>query len=264
MRIRVVFAWIALALLGSLSLQAVAVACELPPRVLVVLTGVARVPGTDRETGFWAEEFVVPCDVFRKAGLEVVTATVSGGLPPVDQASLNPATIGQEQASAYSKALEALQPLLRSAPLREVNVDDYAAVFVVGGHGVMWDLADSADMHRVAREALEKGRVLSAVCHGPSALVKARSANGSPLLRFRQVTGFSNAEEQAAQMASIVPFSLQDRLDQASNGRYESGPAWQSKVVEHGRLITGQNPASSAATAEAVVRLVELLRSRKR
>ena len=257
-------AMIAVALLCSLAFPVAAAADVLPAKVLMVLTSVARIPGTERETGFWAEEFVVPCETFEKAGLEVVTASVSGGLAPVDQASLNPATIGKEQAASYTRALESRRALLQTRPLGEVKAADYAAVFVVGGHGVMWDLADSADLHRIAREALETGRVLSAVCHGPSALVNARARNGAPLLRFRNVTGFSNAEEAAAQMTAVVPFSLQDRLSGATGGRYRCAAPWQSNVVESGRLITGQNPASSRATADAVVRLVKLLGARPR
>jgi len=230
-------------------------------RIAMILTNVDRIPGTARETGFWAEEFVVPCQLFQRAGFKVVTASVKGGLPPVDPGSLDPKAIGEEMAGRMKAALGELRPVLESVPLSRLDPRDLVAVFVVGGHGVMWDLSVSPEMHRLAVAILDQGKVLSAVCHGPGAFARAKDPAGRWLVSGFQVTGFSAREEEAAGMTKVVPYCLEQALSEATGDRYTAGEPWQSHVVTGGNVITGQNPASSEATAKAVVRTLLFRRS---
>jgi putative intracellular protease/amidase len=230
---------------------------EKPPgRILMVLTSVDRVPGTSRPTGYWAEELVVPCERFEAAGYEVVTCSPRGGIPPVDPASLDPKAVGEDASRRYSTFLEKSKSLLQSRPLRDVQPTAYDAIFVVGGHGVMWDLTESRDMQALVRKAYAAGRVVSAVCHGPGALVRVKLDTGEPLLRGHRVTGFSAREEELAGMAPVVPYSLQAELEKASGGRYEAAAPWQIRSVVSQSIVTGQNPASSGETARQVLRLL--------
>jgi len=228
-----------------------------PETILIVLTNVAKVPGTDRATGFWAEEFVIPCEIFKKEGFNVVTASVNGGIPPVDPASLDPAMIDRQQAKHMSDYLANNRELMTSIALKDIKNEDYNAVFIVGGHGVMWDLSTSELMHALAVRTLAEGKVLSAVCHGPGAIANARKPDGEFLVKGRKVTGFSNAEEKAGKMDSVVPYSLEDALRKNSGGLYAAGEMWKSHVVVDGNLVTGQNPSSSAETANAVVKAMK-------
>lgn len=230
--------------------------------ILMVLTGVGHVPGTDHETGFWAEEFVAPFQLFRKAGYKVIVASPEGGFAPVDPRSIDPANVGEEQARELRLALDRARSALKTVALRSVRLDRVAAVFVVGGHGVMWDLTDSADMQKVARQLFERGRIVAAVCHGPGALVRARLSDGSLLLEGKRVTGFSAREEEIAGMENIVPYCLEAEMKHASGNHYECGEPWKPFVVVDGGLVTGQNPASSADTARAVLELLAADRRR--
>lgn len=129
---------------------------------------------------------------------------------------------------------------------------DYAAYFVVGGHGVMWDLASSAELAALLGRAHDEGRVVAAVCHGPAALSLVKDASGAPIVKGRRVAGFSNEEDEAVGLTGVVPFALETRLRELG-GRYERGPTWSSFAVRDGKLVTGQNPQSSAAVAKLVV-----------
>jgi len=232
-----------------------------PPQIVMILTNIDRIPGTDRETGFWAEEFVVPHELFRKAGFDVMVASIKGGMPPVDRASLDAAAVGDAAAARFKDYLERNRAALQSVPLQTVAPQDVAAVFVVGGHGVMFDLSSSQPMHVLARRTLRSGRVLAAVCHGPGALANAKDEHGEYLLHSRNVTGFSAREEELVGMSTLVPYCLEETLKKATGGKYEKAPEpWQSHVVVDGNLVTGQNPASSEATAKAVIRMVEFMR----
>lgn len=260
--------YVALALVGMSCLIAAVTPIEAKPArmahstILMVLTGVGHIPGTDHETGFWAEEFVAPYQAFRKAGYKVIVASPEGGFAPVDPRSIDSANVGGEQARELRLALDRARSALKTVALRSVRLDRVAAVFVVGGHGVMWDLTDSADMQKIARQLYENGRVIAAVCHGPGALVRARLSDGRPLLEGKRVTGFSAREEEIAGMDKIVPYCLEVEMKNASGNRYECGEPWKSFVTVDGRLVTGQNPASSADTARAVLELLAADRRR--
>jgi putative intracellular protease/amidase len=143
--------------------------------------------------------------------------------------------------------------LASTRKLGELRAEDYDAVFYPGGHGPLWDLAEDRDSIALIEAFDRAGKPIGAVCHAPAALRHVRAADGTPLVRGRRVTGFSNEEEEGVQLTKVVPFLLEDMLG-GHGARYESGPAWQPHVVEDGRLVTGQNPASSEPAAEALLR----------
>lgn len=222
------------------------------PKILLVVTSHDKLGDRDEKTGFWLEELAVPYMVFARAGAEMEIASPHGGRPPVEPRSEfdrnNPAPADVQ---AFLTDPEAQRKLGATTRLDEVE-GDYDAVFVAGGHGVMWDLSDSEAMAALLSRIYEAGGVVSAVCHGPAALLNARKPDQTRLVANCRVTGFSNEEEDAISLCEVVPYLLETRLQQMG-GRYERGPVWESFAVRDGRLITGQNPASSRAVAEQVL-----------
>lgn len=223
-------------------------------KILVILTGVDRIPGTEKETGFWAEEYAVPMQLFKKAGWKVFVATLKGGAAPVDARSLDPKVVGPKGAANVKKLLKKHQEFKKTVPLKGLLVHEFAAVFVVGGHGVMWDLTRAPEMADLVQKAVDSGVLISAVCHGPGALLGITLANGRKFLDGQAVTGFSAEEEEMAGMTGTVPYCLEAELNQESGGGFrKAGKPWESHVEKNPGLILGQNPASSEMTAQAVL-----------
>lgn len=226
-------------------------------KILFVVTGADRLTladGTTHPTGFWAEEAVAPYEAFRAAGHEVVVATPGGVVPPVDQGSLTPEMNGgRENADRIAKALRSFTELQRPVRLEDVRLDEYAAVFYPGGHGPMEDLAVNPDSGRLLTEALESGKPLAVVCHGPAALLAAVRADGANAFAGYEVAAFTNAEEAQGGLADKVKWLLQDRLTEAGV-RVRAGEPWAPHVVTDRNLVTGQNPASSAPLAEELLK----------
>ncbi|MEV7773438.1 type 1 glutamine amidotransferase domain-containing protein [Kitasatospora sp. NPDC086791] len=219
--------------------------------ILFVLTGSdvwTLNDGTKHPTGFWAEEAVVPYQALTAAGHRVAVATPGGVVPVADRASLtDPAVV---------EALEAIEEFRRPLVLAETDPADYDAVFYPGGHGPMEDLAVDADSGRLLTAALASGRPLGVVCHGPAALLAARTEDGgSPFAGYR-LTGFTNAEETQAGLADRAPWLLQDRLV-ALGADFQEGEPWAPHSVVDRNLVTGQNPASSALVAAELLKLLQ-------
>ncbi|MFD8785503.1 type 1 glutamine amidotransferase domain-containing protein [Kitasatospora sp. NPDC059599] len=219
--------------------------------ILFVLTGSdvwTLNDGTKHPTGFWAEEAVVPYQALTAAGHRVVVATPGGVVPVADRASLTD--------PAIASALEAIEEFRRPRVLAGTDPADYDAVFYPGGHGPMEDLAVDADSGRLLTAALASGRPLGVVCHGPAALLAARTEDGgSPFAGYR-LTGFTNAEETQAGLADRAPWLLQDRLV-ALGADFRESEAWAPHVVVDRNLVTGQNPASSALVAAELLKLLQ-------
>ncbi|MET9799164.1 type 1 glutamine amidotransferase domain-containing protein [Streptomyces sp. NPDC006368] len=226
-------------------------------KILFVMTGSDHwtlADGTKHPTGFWAEEAVAPYEAFTAAGHEVVIATPGGVVPPVDEASLSAeANGGQETADRLARALASVTELHHPVPLEGIRLDDYAAVFYPGGHGPMEDLAVNADSGRLITLALRTGMPLGVVCHGPAALLAAVGEDGSSPFADYRLTGFTNAEETLAGHAAKAPWLLQDRLV-AAGADFREGEPWAPYVVVDRNLVTGQNPASSAAVATELLK----------
>lgn len=223
-------------------------------KILMVLTSHDRLGETGQKTGFWLEEFAAPYYVFKEAGADIVLASPKGGQPPLDPKSDAPDA--QTAATVrFNEDAEALSALANTRPLKDVVDAEFDAVFYPGGHGPMWDLAEDADSIRLIEQTFSAGKPVAAVCHGPAVFRHPRGALGEPLVKNKRVTGFSDEEEAAVGLTDIVPFSLEDALKR-NGARYERGTVWQSYVVTDGRLVTGQNPASSEAAAHEVLRLL--------
>lgn len=224
-------------------------------KILMVLTSHDRLGSTDEKTGFWLEEFVAPYYVFKDAGAEVTVVSPRGGQPPLDPKSDDDSA--QTDATRRFKGDEAAQAALaNTGKLSDVKAADSDAVFYVGGHGPLWDLSE--DKHSIAliEATLAADKPVAAVCHAPGVLRHVRTPAGDPLVKGKQVTGFSNTEEEAVGLTNVVPFLVEDMLKQ-HGGHYASGGDWQPHVVADGLLLTGQNPASSAPAAEALLRMLD-------
>jgi putative intracellular protease/amidase len=221
------------------------------PSILIVLTSHEDLGDTGRKTGFWLEELAAPYYVFKDADARLTLASPRGGQPPVDPSSDEP---GAQTAATrrFTSDAAAQAALAATVTLASVDAGDFDAVFYAGGHGPLWDLADDADSIRLVETALAAGKPVAAVCHAPGVLRNVKTADGSPIVAGRLVTGFSDSEEQAVGLANVVPFLVEDMLIE-QDGIYSRVPDWQPHVVRDGQLITGQNPASSAPAAAALL-----------
>ncbi|MFF3405404.1 type 1 glutamine amidotransferase domain-containing protein [Streptomyces sp. NPDC002742] len=226
-------------------------------KILFVLTGADHwtlADGTPHPTGFWAEEAAAPYEAFKAAGHDVVVATPGGVVPTVDQKSLAPEfNGGQEGAEKVERTLASMAELRRPLKLSEVNLDDYAAVFYPGGHGPMEDLSGDTGSGRLLIRALESGKPLGVVCHGPAALLAATREDGTNAFAGYRVSAFTNAEETQAGFADKASWLLQDRLV-AAGVDFQEGEPWIPKVVVDRNLVTGQNPASAAPLAAELLK----------
>ena len=223
--------------------------------VLMILTSHDQLGNTGKKTGFWLEEFAAPYYAFRDAGVAITLASPKGGQPPLDPKSDEPANQTHDT-DRFRTDTDAQAALGSTLKLSTLQAADYDAVFYVGGHGPLWDLAEYADSIALIETMYAAGKPVAAVCHGPGVLRHPRRADGQPLVAGKKVTGFTNSEEAAAQLLDVVPFLVEDML--IKNGAdYRKAADWQSHVVRDGLLITGQNPASSDAAAHALLDMLK-------
>jgi putative intracellular protease/amidase len=219
--------------------------------ILMVLTSHDQLGNTGHKTGFWLEEFAAPYYVFRDAGAQLTLASPLGGQPPLDPKSDDDAA--QTDATRRFKADDAAQSALaHTVKLSTLRAADFDAVFYPGGHGPLWDLAPDRASVALIDAMIAAGKPVAAVCHAPGVLRDARVPGGQPLVKGKNVTGFTNTEEEAAGLTAVVPFLVEDMLKE-HGGHFTQAPDWQPHVVVDGLLITGQNPASSANAAEALL-----------
>ena len=227
-------------------------------KILIVLTSHDNLGTSGGKTGFWIEEFAAPYFVFADAGATITIASPKGGQPPVDPKSeaLEAQTPDTQR---FYKDNTAIDLLAHSLKLSEIDQDDYDGVFYPGGHGPLWDLANDKDSINLIEGFYNHQKPIAFVCHAPAALVNVKAKNGELLVKGKHLTSFSNTEEEAVKLTKVVPFLLEDELTQ-HGAHYSKGKDWESYVKEDGLLITGQNPASSAAVAKL---LLEMLKGEK-
>jgi len=224
-------------------------------KILMVLTSHSELGDTGKKTGFWIEEFAAPYYAFIEAGADVVIASPKGGQPPIDPTSDEPAN--QTPATIKFKADERLQQKLANTTiLAEISSEDFDAVFYPGGHGPLWDLTIDSDSIKLIEAFCSSKKPIAAVCHAPAVLLNVKEDNDEPFVKGKNVTGFTNTEEEAVELTEIVPFLLQDELIN-KGGLYTSKEDWSSYVVKDGLLITGQNPASSEEAARVLIQLLK-------
>ena len=223
-------------------------------KILMVLTSHHVLGSTGLPTGFWLEEFTAPYYVFHDAGDQVTVASPKGGQPPIDPKSDDPAN--QTDSMTRFKGDKATQAVLASTlPLAGMKASDFDAVFYSGGHGPMWDLAEDAVSIALIESFYESNKPVAAVCHAPGVL-RHVMYRGEPIVRGKRVTGFTNEEEAEVQLTKVVPFLVEDELKRLG-GSFEKVDNWKPFAITDGRLITGQNPASSTSAAKALRELLK-------
>ena len=230
-------------------------------RIVMIMTSHGALGDTGKKTGFWLEEFAAPYFVFRDAGAEITLASPRGGQPPLDPKSDEPAA--QTQATArFKQDAGAQSALATTVELSKVRVAEFDAVFYPGGHGPLWDLANDKHSIDLIESVYAAGKPVAFVCHAPGVLRNVKAKDGSPLVKGKHVTGFSDSEEDAVQLTNVVPFLVEDELKRLG-GLYAKGPDWSSFVLVDGNLITGQNPASSVEAAHEELQMLAAAASKK-
>lgn len=220
-------------------------------KILMVLTSHDELGTTGKKTGFWLEELAAPYYAFLDAGAEITLASPKGGQPPLDPKSDEPDSQTDETRRFHADS--AAQAVLASTvKLDTVDQAAFDAIFYPGGHGPLWDLANDKHSISLIEQTLQAGKPVALVCHAPGVLRDVKNADGTPLVKGKKVTGFTNSEEEGIGLTDVVPFLVEDVLKQ-NGGLYSRGDDWQSYTVQDGLLITGQNPGSSAETAKVLL-----------
>jgi putative intracellular protease/amidase len=222
--------------------------------VLIVLTSHDQLGDTGRKTGFWLEELAAPYYAFQDAGAKIVLASPEGGQPPLDPKSNEPSS-QTDLTRRFEADHDATVQLSATVRLDIVRQADFDTVFYPGGHGPLWDLAEDKSSIALLESMIAAGKPVALVCHAPGVLRHVKTPGGKPLVEGKKVTGFADTEEEAVGLTKVVPFLVEDEL-KAKGGIYSKGPDWGPYVVTDGLLITGQNPASSAPAAKALIELV--------
>ena len=226
------------------------------PRILIVTTSNATMGPDGDPTGLWLEELTTPYFTFAEAGALVTLASISGGMIPVDPRSLEASDTPPDSVARFRADGVASGALDRSHAVAGIDGGNFDAIFLPGGHGTMWDLPCNAALASLISRMWRDGKVVGAVCHGPAGLLSATETDGQPLVAGKRVTAFTNAEEDGVGLTDKVPFLLESRLRDLG-ALFESGETFASHAIADGRLVTGQNPASSQATAQLVLDAVD-------
>lgn len=220
-------------------------------QILMVLTSHGELGDTGEQTGFWLEEFAAPYYTFTDSGADVTLASPLGGQPPLDPKSDAPA-YQTEDTKRFQLDSNAQAELANTARLDEVSAEEFDAVFYPGGHGPMWDLPDNPMSISLIESFVREGKPIAAVCHAPVALTNVRDTNENFFIAGKEVTGFTNSEEEAVGLAGTVPFLLENRLAERG-ARVSKAEDFSAHVRTDGTLVTGQNPNSSRPAAEELL-----------
>jgi putative intracellular protease/amidase len=223
-------------------------------KVLFVLTSHDQLGSTGKKTGFWIEEFATPYYFFKDKNIEVVVATPQGGQAPIDPKS-NEASYQTESTKRYFTDAKTQLVLSKTVKLSNVNQKQFDAVFYPGGHGPMWDLANDENSVALIQSFYNQNKPIAFVCHGSAALINVKTQQGEYLIKGKNITGFCNTEEEAVQLTSIVPFSLENKLKDRG-AIYKKGADWSSFTIVDGLLLTGQNPQSSEEVAQKLFDMI--------
>lgn len=225
-------------------------------KILIVLTSHDKLGDTGKKTGFWLEEFAAPYYVFKDAGAQITLASPKGGQPPLDPSSEAPDAL-TKATQRFNDDQDAQRELANTVVLSTVSADGFDAIFFPGGHGPLWDLSEDADSIRLIEAFAASDRPVGAVCHAPAVFKHPKGPDGKALVSGKNVTGFTNTEEEGVGLTDVVPFLVEDML-KANNGNYKKGADWASFVVTDGKLVTGQNPASSEEAAHKLLELIAM------
>lgn len=220
----------------------------------MVLTSHDELGDTGKKTGFWVEEFAAPYYVFADAGAEVTLTSPKGKQPPIDPSSTTE-DAQTEATKRFDADKELQEKLAHTVKMEDIDSEDYDAVFYPGGHGPLWDLANDLKSIALIEEFNAQMKPMAFVCHAPGVLANVED-HKEPLVRGKNVTGFANSEEDAVGLTEVVPFLVEDKMNQLG-ANYSKGEDWSSYVMVDGKLVTGQNPASSEKAARELLRLLQ-------
>lgn len=222
-------------------------------KVLLVVTNHSELGDTGVKTGYYLPEVTHPYYELVNAGYEVDFASPKGGVAPMDPKSKD---LTDPENKAFYSNKKVFSKLQNTLSLKDIKASDYKAIVFAGGHGTMWDFANSSDLNRVTSEIYENGGIVSAVCHGPAALVNVKLSNGKYLVSGKKLTAFTNEEEEAVKLTEVMPFLLETELVK-KGAEFLEKDNWKENVVVDGRLITGQNPASAKKLGKEIVKLLK-------
>lgn len=223
-------------------------------KILMILTSHDELGETGEKTGFWLEEFAAPYYIFKDNDIVITLASPYGGQPPLDPKSDQP-DFHTEATARFQKDEAAQKVLATTLRLESVKAEDYDAVFYPGGHGPLWDLTNDQKSIDLIEKFIRADKPIGLVCHAPGVLRNVSSGDGSPFVSGKKITGFSNSEEEAVGLTKVVPFLIEDMV-QENGGIYSKGEDWGSYVVVDGNVVTGQNPASSEAAAKELIKII--------
>lgn len=216
-------------------------------KILFVVTSHDKLGNTSRETGFYLPEVSHPWEVLTEAGYEIDFVSPQGGKAPIDGFDLeDPVNKEFWNNKEYKFKIEnTMKP-------SDVNTDKYVAIFYAGGHGTMWDFVENTQLQAITREIYEANGIVAAVCHGPAGLVNIKLSDGRYLVDSKRINSFTNEEERAVELDTVVPFLLESKLIERG-AKFEKSGLWQPHVAVDRRVITGQNPQSAKAVGEAIL-----------
>ncbi len=223
--------------------------------ILFVLTSNDEMGSTGHKTGFWVEEFAAPYYSLTDKGFNVTLASPKGGQPPIDPNS-DTEDAATEATKRFDKDEATKKKLANTLKLETIDQKDFAAVFYPGGHGLLWDLVENKTSNDLIESFQSHNKPVAFVCHAPAILKNIKGSDGKPLVNGKNVTGFTNGEEEAVQLTDVVPFLIEDMLKE-KGGNYSKLGDWQPYALEDGLLITGQNPASSEKVADLLIKKLQ-------
>lgn len=225
---------------------------DVQTKILLVLTSHDKLGDTGEKTGFWLSELTHPYYRFKKAGYSIDVASIQGGTAPIDH-KIFELPEEHESNQRFLRDAELMSKVFRTMPVSTINPSEYAAIVFAGGSGTMWDFPDNEHVHRLTTGIYENGGIVSAICHGPAALVDIKLSNGAYLVSGKKVSAFTNEEEKDLKQTQVIPFLLQNKLIERG-AKHVYGKPWKVNVVTDGRLITGQNPASAKKVAKTIIK----------
>ena len=223
-------------------------------KILMVVTSHDSLGNTDKKTGIWLSEFTEPYFALIENDIDVVVASINGGVAPIDPNSLHKEALDESTDKYFSSKKKVLDYTI---PIKDINFNEFDGIFYPGGHGPMWDLAFDETNAELVSNFYNNGKIVAAVCHGPAALLKGKTLSGKSILNGKKITGFSNEEEKTVGLDKVVPFLLEDKL-QSLSGFYEKNPIlFAPYIVQDGLLLTGENPASALPLVKKVLELLK-------
>jgi putative intracellular protease/amidase len=223
-------------------------------KIIAVVTSAGPVLKHGKKTGLWLSELTHFLDVVHDAGFAYDIASPAGGKPPLDEDSVSSKQLADSANAHFLADARSVAALENTLPCRDVQPDEYDAIYLAGGHGTMFDFRQSQDLKRLLTAVASRGRYVTAVCHGVSGLVDTVDQDGKLLVQSKRVTGFSNLEDRLMAVKDRLPYLLEDAL-KANGGHYRRNLLpFTARVEVDGKLLTGQNPQSAKALAAALVR----------